>query len=89
MILNKGYVFGVLFMLISVFGIGQECNIIYVSPSGSGSGTQAAPTSFLNALTLVSPGVDHIRMAQGTYNISSTIDLIGGVTIEGGFNQTT
>jgi len=89
MILKKGHVFGLFFMLISVFGRAQECNIIYVSPSGSGSGTQAAPTSFLNALTLVSPGVDHIRMAQGTYNISSTIDLIGGVTIEGGYDPST
>jgi len=77
------------FMLISTLGFSQECNIIYVSPNGSGSGTQAAPTSFLNGLTLVSPGVDHIRMASGTYDISNTIDLIGGVTIEGGFDPIT
>lgn len=76
-------------MLISALGTAQECNIIYVSANGTGSGTQAAPISLLNGLTLVAPGVDHIRMASGTYNISNTIDLIGGVTIEGGFDPIT
>ena len=83
------YVVAFLFMLIAGFSQAQECNIIYVSSNGSGSGTQAGPTNLLNALTLVSPGVNHIRMAVGTYNISSTINLIGGVTIEGGFDPTT
>jgi gliding motility-associated-like protein len=87
--LNPRYFLVLLFALISILGFSQECDIIYVSPNGSGSGTQAAPTSLLNGLTLVVPGVDHIRMASGTYNISNTIDLIGGVTIEGGFDAVT
>ena len=89
MILKTRYFLLLVFMLISTLGFSQECNIIYVSPNGSGSGTQAAPTSFLNGLALVSPGVDHIRMASGTYDISNTINLIGGVTIEGGFDAVT
>ena len=89
MILKRGYFLGLLLVLMSARGMAQECNIIYVSATGSGSGTQAAPTSFLNALTLAAPGVNHIRMAEGTYPISNTINLIGGVTIEGGFDPVT
>jgi gliding motility-associated-like protein len=64
---------------------GQECNIIYVSPNGNGSGTRTSPTSLTNALGLVSPGTDHIWLMEGTYLLSSPIPLISGVTIEGGF----
>lgn len=73
----------------SVVSSAQECNIFYVTPNGSGSGTKAAPTSFQTALSMVAPGVDHLRLASGTYNISNTFDLIGGVTIEGGFDPNT
>lgn len=85
----RGYSILFLLSLWSSMAIGQECNIFYVSPNGSGSGTKAAPTSFQTALSMVAPGVDHLRLAEGTYNISNTFDLIGGVTIEGGFNPTT
>lgn len=75
--------------LSSVLGFAQECDIIYVSPNGSGSGTKAAPTSIQNALNLVGPGVDQIRMAQGTYPISDTLFLVSGVTIDGSYDPTT
>jgi len=89
MMMRRGVVSLLYMMLFATFAVGQECNIIYVSPNGSGSGTKAAPMSFTNALSSVAPGVDHIRMAQGTYNISNAIDLIAGVTVEGGFNPST
>ena len=75
--------------LASLSAIGQECNIFYVSPNGSGSGTKASPTSIQNAITSVVPGVDHIRLASGVYPISNAIDLVSNVTIEGGFDPTT
>lgn len=77
------------FLLSISVGLAQECDIIYVSPNGSGSGTKAGPTNLQNALTLVGPGTDYIRMAEGTYNISNTLDLISNVTIEGGYDVTT
>lgn len=89
MMVNRGYVLGFLCVLFSLVATAQECNIIYVSATGSGSGTKAAPTSLLNAFAIATPGVDHIRMAKGTYPISSTINLIGGITIEGGFDPIT
>lgn len=89
MIRSKHFFLSALLALIFTGGLAQECNIIYVSASGSGSGTKAAPTSFLNALTIVAPGQNHIRMAEGTYPISNTINLISGVTIEGGFDPIT
>lgn len=65
----------------------QECDIIYVTPNGSGSGTKAGPTNIQNALNLVTTaGVDQIRMAQGTYPISDTLHLVSGVTIDGGYD---
>jgi len=67
-------------------GFGQECNIIYVSPNGSGSGTKAAPTSIQNALTIAGPGMDQIRMAEGTYPMSSRLEMVSGVTIDGGYD---
>ena len=70
--------------------LGQECDIIYVAPNGSGSGTKAGPTSIQNALDLVSStGVNQIRMAQGTYPISDTLFLVSGVTIDGGYDPST
>jgi gliding motility-associated-like protein len=76
-------------MLVPVLGISQECDIIYVSPNGSGSGTKAAPTDIQTALNMVSPGLNQIRMAQGTYPISDTLFLVNGVTIDGSYDPTT
>lgn len=76
-------------ILVPFIGTAQECDIIYVSPNGSGSGTKAAPTSIQNALQLVGPGIDQIRMAQGTYPLSDTLNLVSGVTIDGSYDPTT
>lgn len=82
-------IFLLLILMIPFVSSAQECDIIYVAPNGSGSGTKAAPTSIQNALNLVSPGLDQIRMAQGEYLISDTLKLVGNVTIDGGYDPTT
>lgn len=89
MMVIRGWILVVILALFGQVSVAQECNIFYVSPNGNGSGTKNAPTSLQNALSQVAPGLDHIRMAVGTYNISNTFDLIGGVTIEGGFDPVT
>ena len=82
--------FIVFLMLVGAMGsYAQECNIFYVTPNGSGSGTKAAPTSIQNALSQVAPGVDQIRMAMGTYPLSDTLKLVQGVTIDGGYDPNT
>jgi gliding motility-associated-like protein len=81
-------IFGFL-MTVAIGSHAQECNIFYVTPNGSGSGTKAAPTSLQNALAAVVPGTDHIRLASGIYPISAPLNLISNVTLEGGFNSTT
>lgn len=64
----------------------QPCDIIYVSPSGSGSaGTAAQPTSLTTAITLVSGNRLYVRMLEGSYNVSSVINLVTNVKIEGGY----
>ena len=78
-----------LFLLLSLGANAQECDVIYVTPTGSGAGTKASPAGFPQALTLVTPTANRIWMAAGTYNISNTVQLISNVTIEGGFDATT
>lgn len=78
-----------LLVLLSGMALGQECNIIYVSPSGQGAGTKSSPTNLQNALTLANPTDNQIRLATGIYMISSQIDMVGGVTLEGGWDPTT
>jgi hypothetical protein len=75
------------------FGLNaQECGYIYVSPTGASSGnagTKANPASLDYGLTLAAGSVKHLRLAQGTYPVSNTIDIPNNVIIEGGFDGTT
>ena len=64
----------------------QNCDIIYVSTTGTGSGTMASPSSIQNAFTAAVPGTV-IRLATGTYNIDNPIQLIDSIIVEGGFIQ--
>ncbi len=70
----------------------QECNIIYITPSGVYSGTAgtiANPASLTYGLTLVSPSAKLMWLATGTYPISSILNIPDNVTIEGGFSSST
>ena len=69
-----------------------QCNIIYVTPTGSaaaGSGTKATPASLAYAFTQLSGTTNRIWMASGTYNISTPIQLVNNELIEGGFDPVT
>lgn len=84
---------------LGIWGLGlgpssaQECGIIYVTPSGVSSGlpagTRANPANLLYGLSLVTPTDDIVWLSDGVYNISNTISIPDGVTIEGGFDPVT
>lgn len=63
----------------------QTCGVIYVTNTGTGIGTPTDPTSLANAL-IVANANDVIRISVGTYNIDNPLNLIGDITLEGGFN---
>lgn len=70
----------------------QECNIIYVTPSGASAGiagTKANPASLTYALTLVSANDNRIWLAEGSYPLANTLSIPSNVTIDGGFNAAT
>ncbi|MFH1320338.1 MAG: PKD domain-containing protein [Bacteroidota bacterium] len=74
------------------FAPAQECGYIYITPGGASSGTagtKSNPADLPFGLSLVSPSDNIIRMASGTYNISSELNMQDNLTIEGGFNSTT
>jgi hypothetical protein len=69
-------------------GTVPACNVIYVTPTGFGVGTQASPTDLLTALSMSNCNGALIRMAIGTYNFNNPISTISSyTTIEGGFDD--
>jgi len=68
-----------------------SCVNIYVTTTGTvgNPGTQAAPTSLANALTLAQCNNAVIKVATGTYTIDNALTIGSYLTIEGGFNPTT
>lgn len=66
------------------------CINIYASPTGTAGnpGTQAAPTSLTQALSMAACNNTVIKLAIGTYNIDNALNLSSFVTIEGGFDPT-
>lgn len=66
------------------------CNNVYVTTNGTGGGLSATdPTDIRTALLMSQCSNATIKMAIGTYNIDSSIsEIIGAVTIEGGFDPT-
>ncbi|EJF53070.1 hypothetical protein SapgrDRAFT_1353 [Saprospira grandis DSM 2844] len=67
-----------------------ECINIYVSPTASatGAGTQFDPTTIETAIARSSCNNTVIKMAQGVYNIDTTLNITSFLTIEGGFDPT-
>ena len=89
------YKFLLLAVLLSGFGhfsFSQQCNVIYVTPNGASAGaagTRANPASLTYGLSLAN-GVDNlIWMAAGNYPLSSPLQLVSNVTLEGGFDPVT
>lgn len=63
-----------------------QCNIIYVTPTGTGTGTKASPSSFLNAINVLATSGDHLKLDTGLYVLSNPITSIpDSLIIEGGF----
>lgn len=64
----------------------SQCNVIYVTPTGSGVGTKANPSSLLNAINSLASAGDHLKLDSGIYSISNPITSIpNDLIIEGGF----
>ncbi|MFH1321463.1 MAG: gliding motility-associated C-terminal domain-containing protein [Bacteroidota bacterium] len=66
---------------------GPVCNVLYVTTTGSGTGTIADPADLLTALSMTQCNGTVIKMAIGVYNFSAPITSISSFTIiEGGFD---
>lgn len=61
-----------------------QCNIIYASNDGTGTGEITDPADLTSALAAATAG-DIIRLDTGLYLLDNAIDLIADVTIEGGY----
>ncbi|GAB4425114.1 MAG: hypothetical protein OHK0039_42660 [Bacteroidia bacterium] len=64
------------------------CNILYVSPGASGTGTAANPMSLLAAVGVASCNDVIIKMDVGTYQLDNPITgTLNNITFEGGFQR--
>ncbi|MBL4656740.1 MAG: hypothetical protein JKX73_01980, partial [Flavobacteriales bacterium] len=77
-------------VLTPVMATGQECNIIYVTPSGAGSGPtdKSNPANLQYGLSLVDSANNQLHLSSGLYTLTSPLIMVSGVTIEGGFTDT-
>lgn len=76
-----------MFFLGTSLFITAQCNIIYVTPTGTavGSGTQADPLDVATAFVVAGDG-DVVRLSTGTYNLNTPLTIpANNVIIEGGF----
>ncbi|MEK7225471.1 MAG: hypothetical protein AAB221_07295, partial [Bacteroidota bacterium] len=81
-----------LFVVYLTPAFAQQCNIIYVTPTGASSGaagTKTNPASISYGLSLATPLNNQLWLAVGDYNISNTLFMISDVTVEGGFDPVT
>lgn len=70
-------------------GGGSNCNIYYVSPTGTGSGfLPSDPTSIDAALDAATCAGAIIKMQTGIYNLSDKLTITSYTTMEGGYNST-
>jgi len=77
--------------LMPLLNTAQECNIIYITPTGASSGVsgmKSNPANLTYGLTLVNSVNKQLQMASGFYTLSTTLNMASDVTIEGGFNDT-
>src|ERR1043165_6953468 len=64
-------------------------NAVYVSPNGSGTGTAASPTNLVSAINIYRGNNSRtpIILQEGDYYVSQTLNLPSGITIKGGFSN--
>jgi gliding motility-associated-like protein len=62
-------------------------DIIYVSPGGlsTSPGTIGSPTDLLTALTMVTPARHNIKLLNGLYSLSSTLNVPTSSVLDGGY----
>lgn len=64
-----------------------SCDIIYVTPSGGGTGLiKTSPTTIQNALAMAACNAIVIKMAVGDYSLTAPLSVNSFVTMEGGYN---
>lgn len=79
------YILSLVLMLLVQQTQAQQCNIIYITPTGNGAGTKASPASLAGGVALATPGAQ-LWLAAGNYTISAPITLQNNMVIEGGFD---
>lgn len=75
-------------LLSGVAGINAQCDLIFVSPTGSGNtGSIDAPASIAGALSIYSldPNRNLIYLLEGQYLLTEKLVLPTGISMEGGF----
>jgi gliding motility-associated-like protein len=93
--IKKSFLISVLFLCSSFYSVSisaQECNIIYVTPTGVSTGTAGTktnPASLAYGLTLVSSANNLLWLSTGNYLISNILSIPSNATIEGGFDAST
>ena len=69
--------------------INAQCNIIYVTPNGIGTGSKTNPMSIENAFQYADSG-DVIRLSTGVYELDQALTIISSnILVEGGFIEGT
>jgi len=65
---------------------------VYVSPSGNSGNSGLLPAAAKNTIAdgitaALGSGISLVRISQGTYNVSSSIAMVPGVSLQGGWNS--
>ena len=64
----------------------SQCNVIYVTNSGTGDGSLNNPASLDSALSLAVSG-DVLKLDTGIYSLDNSLQLKDSITIEGGYKS--
>ncbi len=81
----KKHLISTLIFALFAFQSISQCNIMYVTPSGIGTGSKTNPMSIENAFQLADSG-DVIRLSSGTYEIENALTILNSnILVEGGF----
>jgi len=66
-----------------------SCSNIYVTPTGSGTGTISSPAALKDAIEMGACNGSVLKIAEGTYNTDEPLVIPSNITFEGGFDPTT
>lgn len=80
--------FSIALLLFAHLSYGQECGVVYVSPTGASSGTagtKQTPANLSYGLQLANAQNSLVRLAVGTYVLTQPLSLKSNIVIEGGY----